>query len=209
MSKTQVGPVTNGGKPFIETEIPYIAHIKIVGSADLLFHAWDCEAVKTKTDGSKGSTAKKFDNLESYVLRNEDDLICLPSEYLRMSIVNAAKFRQDPRSPRKSAMDIFKAGIVSLCPLSPVITREGKATKTWDYEHKCRVTIQRAGITRTRPAFKEGWTCETSLMVNLPQYISGNDLLATVTMAGKVIGVGDFRPTYGRFQVINFELQEN
>ena len=104
-------------------------------------------------------------------------------------------------------MDLFKAAIVSLSPLSPIITREGKTTKDWDFEHRCRVQIQRNGITRVRPAFKEGWSAELSIMVNLPQYISSSDLLETLTMAGKVIGVGDFRPTLGRFGVVSFQLQ--
>ena len=126
-----------------------------------------------------------------------------------MSTVNAAKFRQDPRSPRKSAMDLFKAAIVSLSPLSPIVTREGKTTTQWDFDHKCRVQIQRNGITRVRPAFREGWSAELSLMVNLPGYVPAADLHDTLTMAGKVIGVGDFRPTYGRFQIVSFEIQKD
>lgn len=209
MAKAAISEPTNGASVAIETEIPYIVHIKIIGSADLLLHAWSCESVEAKGKAKKGSEAKKSDDLESYVRRNEDGLICLPAEYVRMSIVNAAKFRQDPRSPRKSAMDLFKASIVSLSPLSPIVNRDGKTSKEWDFEHRCRVQIQRNGITRTRPAFKEGWSAELSLMVNLPQYVSHVDLLDTLTMAGKVIGVGDFRPTYGRFGVVHFELQED
>jgi len=186
-----------------------VAHVKIVGSADLLLHGWSCESVEAKGKAKKGSETKKTDDLESYVRRNEDGLICLPAEYVRMSVINAAKFRQDPRSPRKSAMDLFKAGVVSLSPLSPIVNREGKTTPDWDFLHKCRVQIQRNGITRTRPAFHEGWSCEMSLMVNLPGYINESDLLETLTMAGKVIGVGDFRPTYGRFQVTSFEVQKD
>ena len=200
---------TNDGKAVIETDIPYVAHVKIVGSADLLLHAWSCDSVEAKGKAKKGSEAKKSDDLESYVRRNEDGLICLPAEYVRMSAINAAKFRQDPRSPRKSAMDLFKAGIVSLSPLSPIVNREGQTSKDWDFLHKCRVQIQRNGVTRTRPAFHEGWSAELSLMVNLPSYISQSDLLETLTMAGKVIGVGDFRPTYGRFQVTSFEIQQD
>ena len=106
-------------------------------------------------------------------------------------------------------MDLYQAAVVSLSPLSPLINREGNAATIWDFEHKCRVTIQRNGITRTRPAFKEGWSAEVSLMVNLPGYVSPSELLETITMAGKVIGVGDFRPSYGRFQVSNFEIQKD
>lgn len=208
MTKEILEP-TNGGKQAIETGIPYVAHITIVGSADLLLHAWNCEAVDEKAKAKKGSETKKSDNVESYVMRNEDGLICLPSEYLRMSVVNAAKFRQDPRSPRKSAMDLFKAAVVSLSPLSPIINRNGDATKDWDFLHRCRVQVQRNGISRTRPAFHEGWSAEASLLCTLPEYVDPSVLHEVVSAAGRLIGVGDFRPTYGRFQVTKFEVQKD
>jgi hypothetical protein len=206
---TAVSEPTNGGKEAIETGIPYTAHITIVGSADILLHAWNCEAIDEKSKAKKGSDAKKTDNIESYVRRNEEGIICLPAEYLRMSVVNAAKFRQDPRSPRKSAMDLFKAAVVSLAPLSPIIDHKGNVAKEWDFEHRCRVQVQRNGITRTRPAFKEGWSTEASLMVVLPEYVDSSTLHEVVSSAGRLIGVGDFRPTYGRFQVSKFEVQRD
>ena len=204
-----IGEPSNGAAEIIETGMPYIAHVKIMGNADLLLHAWNCEAVQEKADSKKGSAAKKSDNLESYVRRNDEGLICLPSEYLRMSIVNAAKFRQDPRSPRKSAMDLYKAALVSLKPLVPLVNVAGEYPKVWDYEHRCRVQIQRAGITRCRPAFKEGWRVEIPLLVNLPEYVNPSDLNDVIASAGRLIGVGDFRPTYGRFQIVGFEIQKD
>jgi hypothetical protein len=205
----KISEPTNGGQEAIETGLPYTAHITIVGSADLLLHAWNCEAVQEKADSKKGSKAKKSDNVESYVVRNEDGIICLPAEYLRMAVVTAAKFRQDPRSPRKSAMDLFKAAVVSLSPLSPIVNREGKIAKEWDFEHRCRVQIQRSGITRVRPAFKDGWSAEISLMIITPEYIDPPMLHEVISAAGRLIGVGDFRPTYGRFQVTKFEIQRD
>lgn len=152
-----------------------------------------------KSKAAKGSKAKKTDNIESYVYRNDAGELCLPGEYLRQAIINAAKFRQDPRSPRKSAMDLYKAGIVSLTPLASL------GISTWDYEHKCRVTVQRNGITRVRPAIKQGWEAQIEFMVNLPEYISIEALNDVTVNAGRLIGVGDSRPTYGRFQVAQFD----
>ena len=45
-------------------------------------------------------------------------------------------------------------------------------------------------------------------MVNLPEYVSPSDLNEVIQSAGRLIGVGDFRPTYGRFQVVKFEVQD-
>ena len=191
---------TNGAAEQIEMTQPYTAIVKIEGVSDILFHRWNCEAVEEKAKAAKGSKAKKTDDVNSYVYRNDAGDLCLPGEYLRMAIVNAAKFKQDPRSPRKSAFDLMKAAVINLTPLASF------GVKEWDYEHKCRVTIQRNGITRVRPAIKIGWKCEVQLMVNLPEYVSPQLLHELIVNAGRLIGVGDFRPTYGRFSVVSFDV---
>lgn len=191
---------SNGAKEIIENGLPYQVKVTLQGSSDLLFHKWNCEEVDAKSNAPKGSKSKKTDNIESYVYRNEEGEICLPSEYLRMSIVNAAKYKQDPRSPRKSAMDLYKAGIVCLNILSSL------GTDKWDYEDKRRVVIQRSGINRVRPAMKAGWKATFDLMINLPEHISEDQLIETIQMAGRLVGIGDFRPTYGRFNIVEFKL---
>lgn len=193
---------TNGASESIQMTQPYVARITIIGTADMLFHRWNCEEIEEKAKSAKGSKAKKTDNIESYVYRNDGGELCVPGEYLRQSIVHAAKFRQDPRSPRKSAMDLFKAGVVSLTQLSSL------GTKKWDYEDKRRVVIQRNGVNRTRPAMKAGWKVSFDMLVNLPEYIDPSILNEVVGMAGRLIGMGDFRPTYGRFQVVEYKIVE-
>jgi hypothetical protein len=196
-----LGPdVTNGGAAEIERSIPYRVAVTIRGEADLLFHRWNCEAVEAKSKAAKGSAAKKTDNIESYVYRNDQGEICLPGEYLRQAVIAAAKFRQDPRSPRKSAVDLVKAAVVSLTPLASL------GVTAWDYEHRCRVQVQRNGVTRVRPALRAGWQASFIFAVNLPEYVSQEMLLGLLTDAGRLVGVGDFRPTYGRFQVVGFEV---
>src|SRR5687767_14047151 len=91
---------TNDAAELISLEVPYIAEVTIEGVADILFHRWSNEAVEAKAKAAKGSAAKKTDDLESYVYRADNGNLALPGEYLRQSIIAAAKFRQDPRSPR-------------------------------------------------------------------------------------------------------------
>src|SRR5437667_10570271 len=109
--ETAIGPVTNGGADTIALSEPYLVRAVLVGVSDFLYHRWNVESVEAKGKAAKGSKAKKTDDLESYVYRDDLGRLCIPGEYVRQSIINAAKFRQDPRSPRKSAMDLFKAGI--------------------------------------------------------------------------------------------------
>ena len=196
--KSEIGNPGNGGKAAIDLCKPYTVTATINGNADLLMHRWDCDSVKEKSVAAKGSAAKKTDNLESYVYRDEDGFICVPGEYIRQSILGAAKFKQDPRSPRKCAVDIVKAGVFSLTDLCSL------GVKDWDYEDRRRVQVMRAGITRTRPAMKAGWRAEVSLIVNLPEYLSLNFVHELLNDAGRLIGIGDFRPTFGRFLVSAF-----
>lgn len=191
---------TNGASDVLELSQPYTVTLGLVGTADLLFHRWNVEAVAEKAGAAKGSKGKKTDNVESYVYRDEKGRIALPGEYVRQAIIHAAKFRQDPRSPRKSAMDLYKAGVVSLTQLAHL------GRTSWDYLHQCRVTVQRAGITRTRPAIKAGYKVEVQMLVLLPEYIRPDDLRDVLVNAGRLVGLADFRPTYGRFAVDSFEI---
>lgn len=196
---TALNPVSNDAEADIIAGQPFTAMAEVIGTSPFLFHRWSVEGVKEKAGAAKGSKAKKEDNLESYVYR-QNGVLCVPTEYFRMAIINAAKFRQDPRSPRKSAMDLFKAGIAGIeefCPL-------GKTE--WDYVDQRRVMIQRSGITRHRPAMATGWKVQVLLQVLLPEYIAPDLLNEVLQSAGRLIGVGDFRPTYGRFQVVNFAV---
>jgi len=191
---------TSGADHLIAQSRPYTVEVSIEGAADILFHRWNVEGIEERGNAPKGSKAKKTDNIESYVYRDEDGHLCLPGEYLRQSVIMAAKFKQDPRSPRKSAFDLMKAALVSLTPLASL------GVKDWDYEHRCRVQVQRNGVTRSRPALKAGWKAKVQLMVNLPEYVTPILLHELLTSAGKLIGVGDFRPTYGRFMVMGFDI---
>jgi hypothetical protein len=180
---------------------PYIVRLSVEGSAAFIFHRWSVDGVEAKAKAAKGSKAKKTDDIESYVYRTPEGNLAIPAEYFRMSIVNAAKYKQDPRSPRKSAMDLFKAGIVVLEELCDT----GKVE--WDYIDRRRVMVQRQGITRHRPALLTGWKCTAHLQVLLPEYISPQLLNETIASAGRLVGVGDFRPTFGRFLITEFVIE--
>jgi hypothetical protein len=207
------GDVSNAGEETIVQDQPYSVEVRIEGDADLLFHRWQSDSVEAKANAAKGSKAKKTDDVESYVWRNNDHVICLPGEYLRGSMIDprngAAKYQQDPRSSRKSALDLFRAGVVSLTPLAPIIRADGSLAADWDYVDRRRAVVQRAGVTRERPALNAGWTATQRFMVLLPQYISPSLLRRTLTDGGRLVGVGDFRPTFGRFSIIHFEVMRD
>jgi hypothetical protein len=206
-----LGPAPgNAAAPDVELLLPFAVSFTIEGVCPILFHRWSNEAVAEKAKAKKGSAAKKSDNVESYVYRDENDFICLPGEYVYGSIVDrkngASKYRQDPRSPRKSALDLYRAGIAPLTLLSPILSADDEPTTEWHYIDERRATVQQNSITRQRPAFNAGWRAEFVFQVNLPEYIDAHSVLDVLTLAGRAVGVGDYRPTYGRFVVTRFEV---
>ncbi len=108
---------------------------------------------------------------------------------------------QDPSSPRKAARDLVRAAIIPLTVTAPFDPH----TKEWDYEDARRVTVQRAGLTRIRPAMHSGWKLTFELLITAPEYISPPVLVRLVNTAGLLIGLCDYRPTFGRFTMSGFE----
>lgn len=194
--------VSNGASDLLELSQPYTVAIEIQGTAKMLMHNWNNEAIAEKAASKKNSAQKKTDNLESYVLRDDQGRIVIPTLNFCASIREAGKSFADPTSPRKSMRDRLKAIIIPFEEFS--IINEG--VSTWDFVDTRRVVIQRAGITRSRPGFSEGWKCRFSITVLEPEFLPLPKLLEIIETAGKFQGLGDFRPTFGRYRISNTEL---
>lgn len=198
MTPTETGPNSNDGADAALASAPYRVTFTIRGVADLLFHRWSNEDVAAKATAKRGSAVKKTDNLEAYVWRDDDGQVCLPGTYVHKALIEAGRFMQDPRSSRpKQACDLFKAAflpVTLLYPLGP----------TWEIEDKRRMVVNRSGITRTSPGFKAGWEASFDFDMVLPEYVSESMFHEALSLAGRVIGLAQYRPTYGRFQVIKF-----
>lgn len=68
-----------------------------------------------------------------------------------------------------------------------------------EYVSYMAVRVQNKKIFRCRPVFAR-WHCTVELLYNDEQ-IGADTLREIAVYAGRFIGVGDFRPNYGRFEV--------
>jgi hypothetical protein len=136
---------------------PYTVEVVIVGTENILFHRYDPEAVEAKSGAKKGSAEKKTDNIESYVARGEDNDIVMPRENFKAAICAAAKSTQDPRSPRKSAKDLYKMGV-------KIVADASFGKKTWDFLDKRGVSVNMSRVTRTRPGILRGGSSRFRLL---------------------------------------------
>ncbi len=205
-----LGAPTNDAAPLVAFQLPYRVRFTIEGVCPIIFHRWSNEGVAEKNAAKKGSVAKKTDDVESYVYRDEDGYICIPGAYVHAAISSkkegAGRYFQDPRSPRKSAADLYKAAAIPTTLLAPILDAKGRKTRKWDFLDQRRMVIQQSSITRQRPSFNAGWQAKFEFDITLPEYVSSQDFLAVLALAGRAVGIADNRPTYGRFQVTRFEV---
>lgn len=199
---------SNDAEDIISTGEPYVARVTIKGVCPIFFHRYSVEAVKAKGAAAKNSVAKKTDDLESYTYRNEDGELCIEGVALRAALVHAGKSRQDPRSPRKSASDLYKAIIVPITDMASLgkHTKRREGNPGWDYVDARRAVVQRNAVPRERPAMRAGWQATFDLQVQAPEYLAPDSLNELIQQAGRLSGLLDYRPTFGRFQVVSFKV---
>ena len=200
----EVGPVTNGAEQFLAMAEPWAVKVRLRGVSPMLMHRWNSESIEEKASGQRGSIQRKTDDVESYVYRDEEGFICLPGEYVRQSILGASKRISDPTNVRKRALDIFKASIICTTHLAPILVNN-RPCREWELLDRRRVRVQQAGITRSRPAFLAGWEAELTFVNLSPELISFNLFHDRLISAGRLDGVADFRPSYGRYSVLAIE----
>lgn len=187
---------------------PMVVGVTLEGVSKMLFHRYDCVAVEAKGKAGKGSAEKKTDNVESYTYRDGDGNLAIPANNLHACLAISAKSFQDPRSRRKSAHDLFKAGILVLPDLLTLSRPGGVPFDQWDFLDTQRVVVQQSAVSRTRPGVEAGWRLDADIRVLLPELISTQLLRQVLFNAGATVGLCDFRPRYGRFQVIRSEIVE-
>lgn len=65
------------------------------------------------------------------------------------------------------------------------------------FRHEASVKVGTSRVIRTRPQFRN-WGAECTLVVD-PEGLDHDDLTQIVDIAGSMIGLGDWRPIFGRF----------
>ena len=127
---------------------------------------------------------------------NSDGFPCIPSNLLKATLVNGAKKSRLGKQ--------FTAGL--FISDNPIIKHNGSGktidelSKDPQYRDQRMVKIQTSKILRTRPVFPE-WEL-TFEVAFLPDVIEERDIDQAIETAGYIIGLAEYRPEYGRFEVI-------
>lgn len=117
---------------------------------------------------------------------------CIPGEVLEACLTEAAK--------KMRRGNQAKAGIICLGNFPLEYDGPRKPDDLWANEQfrlTVGVKIQRNRVMRTRPIFRD-WACEVSVDFR-PGDLNQADVEEMVRVAGDVVGIGDWRPKFGRF----------
>lgn len=109
----------------------------------------------------------------------------------------------------------FKACVFCAAPEAALLYDGPRtAEELWDFERDGkhpfrdirRVGVQQASVQRCRPIFAP-WSIKFDLTLIPDAGVNVSDVREAVEIAGKQIGLSDYRPKYGRFVVEKFKVQ--
>ena len=156
-------------------------------------------------DGRRRKTAGASNNTEEWkgkLYKDDQGKLVHPTSAIEKCLeLSAREFKADKR---RTMRDVIKACVFAEKPFA----RINKAVESPDFIHECpfvNPNTKGSGI-RYRPAFKEGWTMDFKLNVMDEEAVPVERLKEIFDFGGARIGIGDWRPKYGRFLVSKFEF---
>jgi hypothetical protein len=166
----------------------------IKGVAPLLQHRFAEEEHGANNSKKKSKVYVPEDEAKKCLYENKEIGIYEPSEHIYAAVVRAGtKFKFDKRATFK---EVLKAGVIVEPECIKLETPNG-------YTIDARpVVVQRSRIMRWRPRFEE-WKLSFTISIIDDDNISPSTLKEILEVAG-CSGIGDYRPRFGRFQVIEW-----
>ena len=168
--------------------------VSVKGTSPLLQHRFPEEDNPEHKSTRKKLVHNAQDDAEKALYRSPDGIVHQPATHLEMTMVKAATaFKMESK---KTFKDAFKGGVFVEPDTIP------HKIQKWEVD-KRPVVIQKARIMRARPRFDK-WELDFTITVT-DDRISSNILKEILDYAGLYVGIGDFRPRFGRFMVTKFE----
>lgn len=198
----------------------YKIQTSIQGITPLLQHKYGLEIQESQMQGAgrkSGSEDYRYEYLRTMYVNHEGYLF-QPATHIEGALVKAGKLFTIKGRKGKTYGDSIKAYVYVTPDEILHLDSQGNSIVAPDKEllenptellsvSVMRVKIQRAAVPRLRLQLATGWNLSFTMEVHddqlRPEVVQ--DILAE---AGKAVGIGDYRPRYGRFIVTEFEVQE-
>lgn len=148
---------------------------------------------RNKTDEDYAEVSRIEWHAALYV--NAKGELILPSVQIESCIYDGAKISKLGKA--------FKSSVfVNDDALLNVGTKK-KAADLWGddrYRDVRGVRVGQSRVMRTRPIFSE-WQCSFEVLFD-DQQVNDSDVRRAISNAGMRVGIGDFRPKFGRFEIV-------
>ena len=126
---------------------------------------------------------------------DKDGDLIIPSTLIEASIQEGAT---------KSRLGkTFKSGVFVNDDAKLDVGTKKKAVELWgddSYRDVRPVIVGRSRVMRTRPIFYQ-WKCSFTVYFDDEQ-VNATDVIRAIEEAGSKAGIGDFRPRFGRFEIV-------
>ncbi|MCM8736011.1 hypothetical protein M5E06_17905 [Azospirillum sp. A1-3] len=119
---------------------------------------------------------------------------CIPGEMLEAVMIAGAK--KEKRGPQAKA-GLLVDGNATLLYDGPTTAEELWADER--FRLRVPVKVGMAKVMRTRPRF-DGWSADIEVKF-LPSMLNAREVKSFLQAAGEQVGIGDWRPRFGRFEV--------
>ena len=176
-----------------------IFHVKIEGVSPLLMHSPSGLGVK-KT--ARGVIPSPEEEAENALYRDGGGNIVVPARCIEGCLVKAGSAKTAPGQGKKTYKNFILAGVQVVPEEVPLISDPFIIDKR-------RCVIMRQGIIRCRPRF-DHWSLEFDLRV-IDAYLLGHgqdqNIKQIIVDGGMLVGLLDFRPRFGRFEVKEFSVK--
>lgn len=184
--------------------------VQITGVSPLLQHRYPMATLEEMASGATKKTGTPDYTQEwRKALYVNNNGVFQPASHIEGALVKAAVAYKIKGGGRKTYKDLFRAAVFVTPEEIPHNIPEPKELDTDAdkelYLDMRPVVIQRSRIVRIRPALKSGWQLDFEIEV-LDEQIATDLVHDVLSHAGKVVGIGDYRPKFGRFIVTHFEV---
>lgn len=157
------------------------------------------EAELERTAKKKSNRPSRQEELTRAEYRAPNGELYFPAEWFYQSLLKASGEFQIAGRGKKSYRDFIKSTIV--------ITPDAIGLGTKDYSVDGRAVVIRATkgrVLRYRPHITS-WSIDFTITLLDEDLIADDTLHQILVRAGQTVGVGDYRPRYGRFIVEKFK----
>ena len=130
--------------------------------------------------------------------RSADDLV-IPDYVIESVMIAGAK--KSKRGPQAKCGMFFTQHAALQFDGKPAAINDASLTEMFesgDFTHTIGVRVNMAKVMRTRPVFRN-WSC-TAIAQYDPDVLNLRDIEEIAADAGKLVGLGDWRPKHGRFE---------